>query len=85
MAVKMIVQLLVPQKVIGNETETLQQVLEFYAVFHIIIQNPRWVLRQKQLHSSQKDLTLDFKLLEPIFTIWGFPKMVVPNNHGFSY
>lgn len=61
MTVKMIVQILVPKKGIRNETETLQQILEFYAVFNIIIQSPRWVLIKIKTTSPFPE-RLDFRL-----------------------
>ena len=42
-------------------------------------------LQQWNKTSTFKSLGLNMSRLQPLLYKWGFPKMVVPNNHGFSY
>ena len=51
-----------------------------------------WLLTFSHVHGSFEVLMWDlifaiptFRMIELIENLWGFPKMLVPNNHGFSY
>ena len=45
-----------------------------------------WSYRLGKGHLSDPSITgVMLSLFESHRVIWGFPKMVVPNNHGFSY